>query len=267
MINHSNDKNNHHVVPIHYLKAFSIPECPTNIWKYTKNKPFSLDKKHNNLNPQKCPLKKACSEYQFNSYEKTDGTIDSNTYEDALQKWENLYIPSLFALQKVTSHDEYKKFLDHYKMDFINCLNIMILRGYRRRDIVQRAIKEHPEKASRSKGQIDSLILQTMFSVDRRIVDRLHNYTWNYLYAPKGKTFITSDNPVIPSINDDEQNSFIIFPISPQSALVILKSHVADDLFIEATISSWEDINKKTAKNCIKHYYHHTCAQWIASLA
>jgi len=102
-------KYNQHFLPRQYLKGFACDNDGSLIWEYRRGRtyfPGSINR--DKYNPVRTPLSKAGASLGEYAYELPDGTIDFNTYENALEqlvKPADAVFTKIRNLQPVTESD------------------------------------------------------------------------------------------------------------------------------------------------------------------
>ena len=83
------DKLNHHILPRLYLTGFASHIDPTRVWEYHRGRSyFPGENSRQKYNPVLITLRKAGARVGEYACPKLDGTIDFNTYENALERLE-----------------------------------------------------------------------------------------------------------------------------------------------------------------------------------
>ena len=89
----------------------------------------------------------------------------------------------------------------------------------------------------------------------------LSSMTWQFLIAPKGYSFLASDDPVFPT-GLDKPYSEISFPISKDVVLVI-SWYDLDQGFFETTPEVVTEINLRTINRALRQIYHSKAEKWV----
>jgi hypothetical protein len=86
---------------------------------------------------------------------------------------------------------------------------------------------------------------------------------WEFVMAPSGKYFITSDNPVVYDTYFGLKRSPLFFPIDQRTALIATWHGERDLVYIDGSIEQLLKINGIILAKATKEIYSHTADQWI----
>lgn len=82
------EKHKHHTLPRLYLKGFAEAEDRPFVWVYSKGKPFQPGGNKEKHDPVRTSIRSASVVHDAYGFLRRDGTFDSNTYENELEKLE-----------------------------------------------------------------------------------------------------------------------------------------------------------------------------------
>ena len=103
------DKLNQHFLPRFYLKGFASESDTSHIWEYQRGRAYVPGKNNRDkYNPVFISLRKAGAAIGEYAYPWPDGTVDFNSYEDALEQLEkpaNTVFDKIRNLERIDSSD------------------------------------------------------------------------------------------------------------------------------------------------------------------
>ena len=301
----ANAKRNHHKVPRYYLKGFVEREDEPFLWVYRKGLQYKPGRTRYKYNPYRDSIKFVGSEMDYYASTNRDGIIDYETYENILEKLEKPADPVIkkirdrqmitfdekmilasyivLMLKRVESRRQkatgmWPSFLKEFESssDLIRAVAILerdtppedtrTLEPLKKvRAEIDRVIGEH--KANRS--NVPSQILhESMVAPGSKLVPAISQMNWQFLIAPKGSKFLTSDNPVFffEGIGLNKPQSEITFPISSDVALAAFGRPGFREGFVTTTTHVVAEINRRTAYAATKEAYHSCAASWVVQV-
>jgi hypothetical protein len=239
------EKHRHHKQPQFYLKGFaaksSNPYQKTpDIWVYKKGETYVAGK-----NPSFDSVKDTGygKDEDFYAFEEEDGTTNYNKYENLLENefernaksiLEKLRINKIpRELEELTENDKWnlskyvcsmkirgnagkKIFFDAQIFERLELKQSLYIQGKSESEVLRSLtelviIHEEERKSERSKIR--------MVEIARKFTKSVFDLNWQFLLAPDGNEFMTSDNPVVWE-NITTPQSWIIFPISSKVCLL-----------------------------------------------
>lgn len=205
-------KDNHHYVPQGYLRCFTIEGEKSLIWEY--------DKDTGEISRHPKSLRNICSEHHYYAQKREDGSVDSESMEDAFHQIEdetpriirNIKFPG--TGKKVALTDE-----ERVVLSFFAAIQLFRVPNFRdgieemHRKVVEIALdhvvrhdKENgvlPPQAEELYGRggipidIERFVsLEPMINLAKQGCTRLLEKVWHFAAPAEGMTFVTSDNPV-----------------------------------------------------------------------
>jgi hypothetical protein len=259
------NKHDQHELPELYLKGFSEHiNGVSSVWIFDRERPFSQDRKNPPTNPFPISTAKATVTKDRFAIVNEDGSVDSNTYEDALQVQETKR-DSIFS--KIRRQEPITK---AEKGSFAGYIQMMMKRTTRRekrfekiqdtywkdrarefnQQALQYALSGHFTAARRLYSlnrfiEIDVLrdrvFRASMLTEYKELHKRLTELTWLFYVAPSGSYFVTSDDPVVLLGKIGELP--IVFPLSNEIAIIIANSIRPDLAYTQMTADQIRVIN------------------------
>lgn len=269
-------KQKQHELPKLYLKGFSFKEKSDHfIWVFDRRLPHNQNPTHPSANPQKVSIKNASVIKDRYAVCNSDGSKDTNTFEDALQKQETQCDLILSKIRKEQSlgaadKDKFARYLQMMLKRTTNRDNTMIPSLNLDQNNIAAQLMEWASyyallgnfKASRrlsdtqkavETGYLKFMVLRkTMIMASPETHRQLTSPNWGFFVAPEGSYFVTSDNPVIRT--GPLESMPVIFPISSKVSLVIAQSNPQDLEFIQATASQVKVLNYCAICQAMKIY-------------
>jgi len=277
-------KKRHHIVPVHYLKGFTIELSPEYIWRYER---------HNNT-PIELNIKNAAVEKYYYSYQNVDGIIDYDSIENYLaEDIENPAVPVINKLRNKQSIDDIEKYrLSKY-------MAVMIKRVPKHREkikrmspkifeeerkyllkIVENALDDYPEKKSlleERRIQINDIIdkykdnLPDEFHVkliNETFTDIIYTMNWRVIYYEGNNPFITSDSPCFffDALGLARENSEVTFPIDRKTAIWAGWTMQESIRYIYVKEQVVKEVNRRTVNNAYRYIYSPVNQDWINGL-
>ncbi len=297
------DKVNQHFLPKLYLKGFASDESTSHIWEYQRYRPYAPGKDRRvKYNPVLISLRLAGAEYGTYAYSKPDGTLDFNTYEDALEQLEKPADSVLFKLRnhqpidekdrqifaaymittilrvparKEVADDIFPKVLDEevpkviarikQELSETNPLNTVAL-ARRIALLIQchKLLKEYRRDGLPREMELQGVVNSAM----PRVLEAISSMRWQFLIAINNKRFVTSDNPVHTfkgGIGLSKPYSELVFPVSSHVAFLgTFRRDLGD--YLLATASQVDEINRRVVANATKYVYSSRNDQGLISL-
>jgi hypothetical protein len=92
--------------------------------------------------------------------------------------------------------------------------------------------------------------------------------SWQFLVAPEGSKFLTSDNPVFffEGIGLNKPQSEITFPVSSDIAIAAFVRGGFKEDFVTTTTHVLAEINRRTAHSATVEVYHSRSASWVVDV-
>ena len=229
------EKPNHHEIPRHYLRGFCESDTSF-VWVFERGRPFRPGCKSGKFNPAKLGLKCVAIRPDGYAARTTDGKTHYD-YEDALQKIE---IKATRAINKIRAFKE----IETAEKESIAQYILMMEKRRTSRDAtmlsqVEKATSEVVEAAQREmrKAALEGLFAKalemrnqaaylesdgnTWFLRESMVKDiglvqqEMCRHLWEFVKAPPGDYFVTSDNPV----GNEGLRACLIFPVSQNVVL------------------------------------------------
>lgn len=283
----SNDPVKHHTVPRFYLKGFTIPGSPEEIYVFRPGqKPFCTG------------VAGIAFENHFYSFEDDQGVRDSSTVEISLAK--NIENPGNEVLVKIRNK---QTITPKEKLTLSQYISVMLTRvpkhRKRSRPLILKAIEELRIKleteikpaTTNSVGSIEPItdpmqqVHQILDAYKVKIPSRyniviisskygsvLNSMTWVLFIARTRQGFLTSDNPVvfdegIGLVGKDGLSDLVevTFPISKQVALWATWRK-GTDRYLEANEQIVQEINRRTVGAALREVYYQSNPKWVRAL-
>ncbi len=269
-------KKKHHYVPQYYLNGFTDSSPSSKIWVYEKGKQHVFLSSTVNIG----------HENHFYSFERLDGTRDSNSVENFLA--DRIEGPANPVITKIRNRhmitDKEKETLSVY-------LSAMLQRVPKHRDRVKgllpgvinsvaNEIKEGKKWKSRIEADRTAALRllkryeleapKEVFlpSVSHRIVTAIYMMNWQFLTFDGKQGFITGDNPFAfdEGLGLGNLNAEITFPVSPNILLWATWQTGQGSEFIPVNEQTVEAANLRTATVASRYVFYRSKEQWIIDL-
>lgn len=297
------DKLNHHFLPRLYLKGFASETDTSHIWEYQRGHPYVPGtNKRDKYNPVLLSLRKAGAALGEYACPRPDGTIDFNTYEDALEQLEkpaNSVFDKIRNLQPIDDSD---------RGVFAAYMVIMTRRVPSRKELVKeqfplvleqqwQRITEEIESAisqtdSSDTGRITLLtarldacrqIIETyrqngmpremelktiVESAAHRVLEAMLSMRWQFFIAPDRHRFLTGDNPVHTfkgGVGFSKPYSELTFPVSSRVVLLGTYRKVRQD-YVPATVQFLKEINRRVIATATNYAYSSRNERWVVTV-
>lgn len=294
------DKLNHHYLPKFYLKGFVSESDISGIWEYQRGRTYRPGRTNRvKYNPALVSLQTAGASMGEYAYARSDGTVDYNTYEDALERLEkpaDAVFNRIRNLQPIFASD--REILVAYmvmmmkrvpaRKGVINEQFPPVLEEQWRKitaEIEQEYIRTDPTDESaikliaakfkacqriieeyRQNGMPPEMALKTMVDGPMpRVMDAIGSMIWQFVVAPDNGGFVTGDNPVHTfkgGVGLNKPYSEIVFPISSRVALLGTFRDVATGFF-PASDQLLKEINRRVVANSTTYVYSSRKEPWI----
>lgn len=290
------DKKGHHYVPQKYLSAFEDPEHPGSLWEYRRGFGYApRAKRTSHANPRLSSIAKhVARDVGHYALPLRDGSVDYNTIEDKLQRLEtpsDRILVKIAARQDVSS-EERETFADYLLLTHGRVparkqrvegnwpevwarerdrLVIPTLRRLesmldapedsggrsrewilRQRDSLLEMLSEY-EKGLPREIELRSLVEHRMEKMRAAVLAM----SWQFLTAPDGHFFVTSDNPVV--ITDAGFGlrwlfAEIVFPVTPRVALACTYQELPPG-YRRATWGQAKEVNRRVIASATAAVY------------
>jgi hypothetical protein len=296
-------KRNHHFLPRLYLKGFASETDPSHIWEYRRGRDYlpGLIKRHK-YNPVLISLGKAGAALGEYACSKPDGTVDFNTYEDALEQLEkpaNSVFERIRNLQSISNSDRevFAAYMatmtrrvparkELVKEQFPSVLNT---EGKRIIDLLEDAISQvHPSDIDRTamlterlntcrqilesykqNGMPREIELKTIVDGQMpRVREAMLRMSWQFFVAPQDRVFVTSDNPVHTfkgGVGFSKPYSELTFPVSSRVVLLGTYRNVRQGYF-PAPSELLKEVNRRVIATAMTYAYSSQKRQWIVTV-
>lgn len=281
------EKHKHHILPRLYLKGFAESEDRPFVWVYSKGKPFLPGGNKEKHNPVRTTIRSASVVYDAYGFLRRDGTFDSNTYENELEKLEK---PSDSILRKIRAGNlidaEEKWTLTSYILlthkrvlhreervregwaDFVaKAPSIQYYRSpeflsglpHEKRMEVEQVLVEYEKEPPKE------LLLKTMVMEWKEAPIYLASMVWRFLVAKGNSHFVTGDNPVFTSgLGLKKVAAELTFPISKNITLHA-SWQPGPEGFFPVSERYVKQLNQRTATNSRQLFYHRP-ETWVAKI-
>lgn len=205
-------KSRRHTLPRFYLKGFADPSKSTTTWEYRQELPGKPRGQWAARNPRRIPLKSASVVPDQYSYRKADGTLDSATFENALQRREHAVDG---VIRDIRDH---QRFSQELKPVLASYVSMMMKRVAGEKQL---ALRHLPDILARNRSAIEAdasissieraarlavlaameadpqeLFLRTMMVPSNQLDPFLASRTWHLLWSKDDTVFVTGDQPV-----------------------------------------------------------------------
>jgi hypothetical protein len=298
-------KHNHHKVPRYYLKGFvERADCPF-LWVYRKGLLYKPGRARYKYNPYRDSIRFVGSEIDYYASMSHDGVVDYETYENVLEKLEKPADPVIKKIRdrQMLTRDEkvvlasyivlmlkrverrrqkansmWSSFLEEFESssDLIRAVAVLErdtppddTRTQERLRKVRAEINRVMDDYKANPSTIPSKILhESMVAPGSILVPAISQMNWQFLIAPEGSQFLTSDNPVFffEGIGLNKPQSELTFPISSDVALAAFGSGGFKEGFVATTTHAVSEINRRTAHSATEEVYHLRASKWVADL-
>ena len=298
MTSDTQSKMYHHYIPRDYLRGFAQSSKSPFVWVYERGRPYHPGHKRHH-NPRRRPVSKAGGEEAHYSFQRRDGSVDADTYENQLEKLEKPVTPVLRKLRgnKMIAGPE-KEVLASY-------LALMFKRVPTRKDRLEEYWPTiHADVSSELEAEISRLEADIDVSDTTRLEDIallrdevqqelalyegeapvegeisrqaivlpsplglptiLAAMTWQFLVAPAGHGFITSDDPVFfTGVRSGYGEGSL--PIATDVA-VVMCSYPMSEGFFTVSPEVVMEINQRTAMRARREVYFHAAERWVVDM-
>lgn len=297
------DKLNHHFLPKFYLKGFASQSDPSHIWEYHRGRAWVPGRTNRDkYNPVFIPLRKAGAAIGEYAFTRPDGTLDFNSYEDALEQLEK---PANTVFDKIRN----LKMIDSSEREiFAAYMATMTRRVPARKELVKnqfplvledewRRITDELENSilqvdPSDQDRIDALTAR--LATCRQIIDEYRRsgmpremelktivestmprvqqamlaMSWQFLVAAEDYRFVTSDNPVHTfrgGVGFSKPYSELTFPVSARVALLGSYRKVQEG-YVNVKPQLLKEINRRVIANASVYVYSSSKERWILTV-
>ena len=280
-------KKHHHILPRLYLRGFAARDNASFIWAYTKTKTFKPGGVQVKHNPARIPIAKAAMVPFAYGYTKMDGTFDSDTFENELEKLEKPADPifkkirdrimidqdekELFASYLVMMHRRIPELEEKVKKNWADVLasspEIALLRSpeFLSRLTETRRTELEIALARYESGPIKEVLLNAMITDGGEVLAYLRKMRWRFLVADGPSRFITGDHPVFTSgLGLIKIPAELTFPVSSEVTLHA-SWQPGSEGFITAPEKYIRQLNHRIAGNSQEVYYSR-CEEWVVKI-
>jgi Protein of unknown function (DUF4238) len=257
-----------HTLPRFYLKGFADSAKPAALWEYRQELPYKPLGKWADRNPRRISLKSASVVPDQYSYRKPDGTLDSATFEDALQRREHCVDN---VIRDIRDHQRFSRELKPVLASYVSmmmkrvagerrhalCHLPEILASNRSAIEADASISPH-EKATRlaalaaMEADPQELFLNAMMVPSNQLDPFLASWTWHLLQSSEEAVFVTGDQPVF-IFNEKGRPGELSFPLSSHSALLVSSGRF-DEGWLRVGADTVDRINRRTARSSERLY-------------
>lgn len=272
------EKPNHHEIPKHYLRGFCEPDKMF-LWVFRRDRPFCPGKTRRTYNPFRTGLPSIALRPDGYAARKTDGKTHYE-YENALQKIElqaTTVINKIRASERISIIE--KESLAEYillmaKRRTSRDVKILPLVEKAKSELIETAQSEMRMAALEGQSAITSEIrdkidylesegntyfLRESMVKDTGVVQKeLTRHLWEFVKAPPGDYFVTSDNPVV----NEGLRTYLIFPVS-QNVVLSYANNGKDLAYRQATPEEVFKLNAYIISQAEKEIYSPNPDEWI----
>lgn len=283
-------KRHHHFLPQLYLCGFTESLTSPMLWVYERDRNYSPGLGSETCNPYRRSVTQAGMQRDFYAYQRSDGSMDYETFENALEQEEKQYDRLLKKLR------EFKPLIGDEKARFTRYITMMLKRVPRSMEkalalwpkvvdeewerlrnelgtrqmraeavgdeeslkLVQSLKERVDETMVQRQGVMpDKLRLTSMLRAMPRMEDVILAMRWQYLRAPIGEFFVTSDNPVFyfEGWGFNKPYSEFTFPISSNLAIVGSWHHNEPECIIDVTSAHVREVNRRATRSALRFVY------------
>lgn len=273
-------KKQQHILPRLYLRGFADQSKPSFVWVYTKGKEFTPGRVAGKHSPALTPISKAAVVPYAYGYLRRDGTFDSDTFENELEKLEK---PADLILNKLRS----RIMIDAAEKEiFAAYVHLMhkrvpkneaeeaevakrwaeVLKGSSavaslRSSEFQAGLTEARRTqvqdllADYEAGPQKEVLLKVMVRESPSVLGYLRKMRWRFLIATGPSRFITGDRPVFTSsLGLIKLAAELTFPISSDVSLHA-SWQPGPEGFITVPEGYTRQLNHRTVNNAKKAYH------------
>lgn len=295
----NNPRRNHHILPRHYLKGFSIQDNQSFIWVYHRGQKYNPGTQKSHYNPCLKPLSTAGVIRDFYSQTNILGTTDYDTLEKQLELHERPAQPIIDKIrdrQSITTNE--KAILAEYIMltwkrgEFHRSDPLGLWENTREttfKDVFdefysnpQKFADDHkfngtPEQVeeflkvlyseSSDSDRMKQMILnQTILSTNGQMSEHLSKVNWIFAINAGDSPFLTSDMPVYFNMKAGLKKSDLTFPISSDILLLATKNNLKEGYF-SMPDSYVRVVNRRTVNLAVSYLFASINDKWIVNMA
>ncbi|MDB5033798.1 MAG: hypothetical protein JWQ98_1039 [Chlorobi bacterium] len=283
-------KRNHHFIPRLYLRGFTEPESPSMLWVYEHGRTYAPGIGRLTSNPYYNSISKAGMEQDHYAFRRDDGTMDYETFENALEKKEKSadrliekirgFLPLneeeklVLAQYMIMMHKRVPKRAEEAQGDWPEVVeerakvwteSFNEARRIRQAEGNENALQNLDKLRMRveeqfnlyREGMTDGLRLAAMLRGMPMTQMAIASMRWQYFKAPHGTFFVTNNNPVFrfKSLGLSNLQPEITFPIS--SSVAIVGSWYLDmpELIRQVSSGVVQEINRRTCFSTYRYVY------------
>jgi hypothetical protein len=297
------DKLNQHFLPRFYLKGFASESDTSHIWEYQRGRAYVPGKNNRDkYNPVFVSLRKAGAAIGEYAYPRPDGTVDFNSYEDALEQLEkpaNTVFDKIRNLESIDSSDrdifaaymatmtrrvparkellktQFPLVLEEEWLritgDLENAISQVdpadqgrIDELTTRLDACRLIIDEYRRSGMPREMELKTIVESTMPRVQKAMM----SMSWQFLVAPEDYRFVTSDNPVHTfkgGVGFSKPYSELTFPVSARVALLGTYRKVQEG-YVNVRPQILKEINRRVIANASMYVYSPSKERWILTV-
>jgi hypothetical protein len=301
----STPKRKHHKVPRYYLKGFVERESEPFLWVYRKGFQYKPGRIRYKYNPYRDSINFVGAEIDYYASANRDGVVDYETFENILERLEKPADPVIKKIrdrQMITMDEKvilasyivlmlkrverrrqkaarmWPSFLEEFESssDLLRAVAVLerdtapddtrtLERLKKVRAEIERVLGEYKANPSNVPSEI---LHKSMISPGSRLVPTISQMNWQFLVAPGGSEFLTSDNPVFffEGIGLNKPQSEITFPVSSDVAIAAFVRGGFKEDFVTTTTHVVAEINRRTAHSATIEVYHSRSANWVVDV-
>jgi len=297
------DKRNHHFLPRCYLKGFASEDDAHHVWEYQRGRSYAPGPvSRAKYNPVLISLRKAGAALGEYACPRADGTIDFNTYEDALERLEK---PADSVFNRIRNLQP----IDDSDRDILAAYMVMMIKRVpARKELIRDKFPEVLEKQwelitseieevraqvdptdetglatisakleachkiieiYRQNGMPREMELKTMVeSPMPRVMDAIKSMRWQFVVAPNNDSFVTGDNPVHifkGGVGLSKPYSEVTFPVSSKVALLGTFRDVTQG-YLTASDQLLKEINRRIIATSTTYVYGSGKWPWVITV-
>lgn len=279
-----NNRPKHHIIPKKYLREFC--DEGSHVWVFRRGMTYHPNFKKGCGNPYRSGVGVTAIEINRNAVTTPEGIPDFNTLENKFQLVETKadnFFRKIRARESITLDDKEKMAryiglmimrVDKRKETFDPLFNDLLLLESSKYESGARKLAEQgcfrtAYDLLKLKEYISSQELRKFIYVKSAIgpYENIHKafmeMRWEFVIAPGGKYFITSDTPVVYDTYFGIKRSPLFFPIEKKTALVATWGDNRDLEYNDASNEQVLKINGMILSTAKKEIYAHKADQWI----
>jgi|GEM_PF-2368360 hypothetical protein len=297
------NKYNHHFLPRLYLKGFACDDDASHIWEYQRLRDYLPGRNNRDkYNPVRISLAKAGAALGEYAHARPDGTVDFNTYENALEQLEkpaDIVFNRIRNLQPISDSDrevfaEYMALMtrrvparkdlvgaqwpqvveaeeENIRELFETALSEVDPRDGKRIEVLQNNLRTALEilEGYRHNGMPREIELRTIVESEMpQVRAAMLQMKWQFFVAEDYDRFVTGDNPVHTlkrGVGFSKPYSELTFPVSSGVALVGTYRDVRPG-YITAQSELIKEVNRRLIASAKKFAYSSRNRKWVATI-